>query len=80
MRANVITFAHPMPKIYKELPPPPEELDKVLAFMFTGPCQPTQEDFKHTPMLVCMENKGDKSVRVAQTKSSGLPFYQYFIQ
>jgi hypothetical protein len=52
MSANAITFAHPMPKIYNVLPPPKEELDEVLAFIFTGPCAPTQDDFKRCPMLV----------------------------
>ena len=52
MSANAVTFAHPMPKIYNVLPPPLEELDEVLAFIFTGPCAPTQDDFKRCPMLV----------------------------
>ncbi|KAH7906545.1 hypothetical protein BJ138DRAFT_1016023, partial [Hygrophoropsis aurantiaca] len=34
------------------LPPPKEGLDDVLAFIYTRPCQPTQDDFKRTPMLV----------------------------
>jgi hypothetical protein len=52
MSANAITFAHPMPKICNVLPPPLEELDEVLAFIYTGPCAPTQDDFKRCPMLV----------------------------
>ena len=52
MRANVITFANPMPKIYTALPPPIEEMDDVLAFIYTGPCKPTQSDFERTPLLV----------------------------
>ena len=52
MIANAVTFEHPMQKIYTALPPPVEELDEVLAFIFTGPCQPTQEDFKRIPLLV----------------------------
>jgi hypothetical protein len=31
MRANAISFANPMPKIYNVLPPPIEEIDEVLA-------------------------------------------------
>ncbi|KAH7903575.1 hypothetical protein BJ138DRAFT_1020400, partial [Hygrophoropsis aurantiaca] len=52
MIANVISFKHPSQKIYKALPPAIEELDEVLAFVFTGPCAPTEEDLKRTPMLV----------------------------
>ncbi|KAH7905865.1 hypothetical protein BJ138DRAFT_1017121, partial [Hygrophoropsis aurantiaca] len=52
MVANVIAFQHPSHKIYKSLPPALEELDDVLAVLFTGPCAPTIEDFKRTPLLV----------------------------
>ncbi|KAF9521444.1 hypothetical protein CPB83DRAFT_801371, partial [Crepidotus variabilis] len=52
MRANAIVFRHPISKIYDTLPPPSSELDEVLAVIFTGPCQPTQEDIKRTPFLV----------------------------
>jgi len=52
MRANAVTFANPMPKIYNVLPPPVEELDDVLAFIYTGPCKPTKSDFERTPLLV----------------------------
>ena len=52
MRANAITFANPMPKIYDILPPPIEEMDDVLAFIYTGPCKPTKADFERTPLLV----------------------------
>ncbi|KAF5372660.1 hypothetical protein D9615_009864 [Tricholomella constricta] len=34
------------------LPPPKEELDEYLAILFTGPCIPTEEDYKRTPVLV----------------------------
>jgi hypothetical protein len=46
MRANAISFSNPMPKIYNVLPPPVEELDEVLAFIYTGPCKPTKADFQ----------------------------------
>ena len=46
MRANAISFSNPMPKIYNVLPPPIEEMDDVLAFIYTGPCKPTKADFK----------------------------------
>ncbi|KDR64876.1 hypothetical protein GALMADRAFT_47734, partial [Galerina marginata CBS 339.88] len=52
MRANAITFQNPVPKIYDVLPPPVKELDEVLAFIFTGPCRPTKDDIKRTPLLV----------------------------
>ena len=43
MRANAISFSNPMPKIYNVLPPPIEEMDEVLAFIYTwgsGPLLP----------------------------------------
>ena len=46
MQANAISFSHPMPKIYNVLPPPIEEMDEVLAFIYTGPCKPTTADFQ----------------------------------
>ena len=52
MRANAIVFENPIPKVYNVLPPPREELEQILAFMFTGPCRPTKEDLKRTPLLV----------------------------
>ena len=41
MHANAITFHNPIAKIYDTLPSV-DELDEVLAVMFTGPCQPTK--------------------------------------
>ena len=52
MRANAIMFANPMPKIYDILPPPIDEMDDVLAFIYTGPCKPTKADFERIPLLV----------------------------
>ena len=52
MIANAVMFEHPMQKIYSVLPPPIEEMDELLAFIFTGPCQPTEDDFRRTPFLV----------------------------
>ena len=51
MRANAIMFPTPIPRVCNILPPPIEELDEVIAFMFTGVAQPTLEDTKRTPML-----------------------------
>jgi hypothetical protein len=52
MHANAISFSNPMSKIYNILPPPIEEMDEVLAFIYTGPCEPTKANFKCTQMLV----------------------------
>jgi hypothetical protein len=52
MTANAISFANPTPVVYDILPPPSEELDEVLAFIYTGPCKPTPKDFERTPLLV----------------------------
>ncbi|PPR04686.1 hypothetical protein CVT24_011903 [Panaeolus cyanescens] len=52
MKANVIAFENPLPKVYKKLPPPREDMDDVLAILFTGPCKPNEEDFKRTPLLI----------------------------
>ena len=34
------------------MPPPIDEMDEILAFIFTGPCQPTDDDFRRIPLLV----------------------------
>lgn len=52
MIANCIMFSNPSVKIYHKLPPSKDELDEVLAFVFMGSAQPTEEEFKQTPMLV----------------------------
>ena len=52
MKANIIAFESPIQKIYNILPPPREDLDEMLAILFTGPCKPTAEDFARTPFLV----------------------------
>ena len=52
MTANVIMYSNPTLKIYRKLPPSRNEMNEVLAFIFTGPSQPTDEDFKRCPMLV----------------------------
>jgi hypothetical protein len=62
MRANAISFQNAIPKIYETLPPPLEELDQVLACMFTGPCQPTKKDIERTPLLV-RHNEVGKAMR-----------------
>ena len=52
MKANAIAFESPIPKVYACLPPPRADMDDVLTVLFTGPCKPTSEDFKCTPLLV----------------------------
>ena len=52
IKANVISHSLPMPKVYAALPPPVEDLDEVLAFIYLGPNVPTEKEFKRTPMLV----------------------------
>lgn len=52
MAANAISFANPMPDVYDILPPPLAELDNVLAFVYTGPCQPQEKELRRTPLLV----------------------------
>ena len=52
MKANIIAFESPIPKIYNILPPPQDDMDDVLAILFTGPCKPTPEDLNRTPFLV----------------------------
>jgi hypothetical protein len=52
MTANVIMYSNPTLKVYRKLPPSRKEMNEVLAFIFTGPSQPTDEDFKRCPMLV----------------------------
>jgi len=61
MIANAVKFEHPMQKIYTVLPPPIEEMDELLAFIFTGPCQPTKDDFHRTPLLV-RQNKVSRAL------------------
>ena len=52
MIANAISFQQPVQKIYHILPPPVKDMDDVIAFIFTGPNPPTQEDFNRTPLLI----------------------------
>ena len=52
MKANIVAFESPIPKIYNILPPPRQDLDEVLAILFTGPAKPTEKDFARTPFLV----------------------------
>ena len=61
MIANAVIFEHPIQKLYTVLPPPIEEMDELLAFIFTGPCQPTADDFHRIPLLI-HRNKVSKAL------------------
>ena len=37
MTSHVVAFQAPIPRLYRALPPPVEEMDEVLAILFTGP-------------------------------------------
>jgi hypothetical protein len=52
MTSHIVAFQAPTPKLYQTLPPPIDELDDILAILFTGPAKPTQKDFERTPLLV----------------------------
>jgi hypothetical protein len=52
LTANTIQFPSPTVKVYQKLPPGREELDEVLAFIFTRVKPPTVEELGCTPMLV----------------------------
>ena len=56
MASHVIAFESPVPKLYHCLPPPVEDLDEVLAILFTGPCKPTEKEFERTPLLIRRKN------------------------
>lgn len=62
LKANAICHSLPTPKIYSVLPPPREDLDEVLAFIFIGPNPPTPEDYQRTPFLV-RRNKVARALR-----------------
>ncbi|KZV64794.1 hypothetical protein PENSPDRAFT_587804, partial [Peniophora sp. CONT] len=52
MRANAVMFSVPMPKVYKVLPPPREEFEEIVAFIFIGPTRPTDEMHARLPSFV----------------------------
>jgi hypothetical protein len=52
MVAHAIAFETPVARVYHSLPPPVEDLDEVLAILFTGPCKPTSSEYKRTSLLV----------------------------
>lgn len=52
MKANAVMFSVPMPKVYKVLPPPKEEIEEIVAFIFIGPTRPTEDMHKRLPSFV----------------------------
>jgi hypothetical protein len=52
MVANIIMFSNPTLTVYHMLPPSRNEMKEILACIFTGSAQPTDDDFKRTPFLV----------------------------
>ncbi len=56
MTANVIAFQSPVPKVYNILPPPRDDLDDVLAILYTGSCKPTHDDLTRLPFFVRRNN------------------------
>ncbi|KAJ6474179.1 hypothetical protein C8R45DRAFT_1160371, partial [Mycena sanguinolenta] len=59
MMANAIMFPSPISKVYHTLPLSRTEVNDVLAFIFLGATQPTEQDFERTPMLVRRRNVRD---------------------
>ncbi|KAG6894664.1 hypothetical protein C0995_013891, partial [Termitomyces sp. Mi166 len=56
MKAHLIAFEAPVPKVYQVLPPSVTDLDDVLAILFTGPCKPTLKELSRLPLLVRRNN------------------------
>ncbi|KZS86368.1 hypothetical protein SISNIDRAFT_421010, partial [Sistotremastrum niveocremeum HHB9708] len=52
LRANAILFPNPVAEICDVLPPPRADIEEILAFVFTGPSQPTEIDLQRCPLLV----------------------------
>ncbi|KAF8574578.1 hypothetical protein K439DRAFT_1372050, partial [Ramaria rubella] len=52
MQANTVLVPNPTAKIYKKFPPHREDLDEVMAFVYTGPTHPSQIELRRTLFLV----------------------------
>ena len=57
MVGHVVAFESPIQKVYTALPPPIADLDNVLAVLFTRPCMPQRDEFKHFKPLLVWRNK-----------------------
>ncbi|KAK0220725.1 hypothetical protein IW262DRAFT_1557606 [Armillaria fumosa] len=73
MIAHVIAFESPVSKVHDVLPPPREELDKVLAVMFMGPTTPTEEDMQCMPLLYMLRNVNISEANMATYVDSKVP-------
>ena len=60
--AKAVMFTNPLPKVYSVLPPPREDIDEVLAIIYTGLTKPTPADLHRTPFLV-RRNKVGRALR-----------------
>ena len=52
MTGNAIAVSIPTAEVYKVLPVPREKFDDVLAFIYTAPVKPLEEQLKKVPLLV----------------------------
>ena len=52
MKSNAVMFSVPMPKVYKVLPPPREEFEEIVAFIFIGPTRPTDDMHARLPSFI----------------------------
>jgi hypothetical protein len=52
MTSHVIAFESPVPKVYHHLLPPVEDVEDILAILFTGPYTPIEKDYVCTSVLV----------------------------
>ncbi|KZV90031.1 hypothetical protein EXIGLDRAFT_617488, partial [Exidia glandulosa HHB12029] len=52
LSGNLICYPNPYPALYDVLPPHRDELDDMLAIVFTGTARPTDEDRKRVPFAV----------------------------
>ncbi|KAF8228309.1 hypothetical protein L208DRAFT_1292353 [Tricholoma matsutake] len=59
MASHVIIFESPVPKVYHYIPPPMEDLDEVLAVLFTDTCKPTEKEYQCTLLLVRRKQVAD---------------------
>lgn len=69
MRANAIIFAQPAAELLRVLPMPREELDTIVAVLFTGSVAPTLSDFQRTPVLVRRSKVWDALIWLKQYNS-----------
>lgn len=53
MQGNAVVFLQPVMQFQAKLPLLHADLSEVVAIIFIGPCKPTEDEFKRTPMLIC---------------------------